>query len=586
MSRRFGLLSALVLCHCIGAPAAPLTVPTSRDDLPSRLEKEIPRLMREAEIPGLSVAVVRDGKLYWSGAFGVRDVATGAPVRRDTVFAAASLSKPVVAYIVLRLADRGTIDLDRPLSTYFTYERLSEEKRAGLITARMVLTHSTGLPNWGPDKLSLSFAPGTHFSYSGEGFVYLQKVIEKLTGMPLQDLARREVFEPLGMKHTSFVWEDAFATGDGAVVGVDDIGGAATISTDKVANAASSLLTTAEDYARFLTAVLIQGEGLKKETAAAMLSPQILVPGQLFDPASPPGDGEVAWGLGCGLERSRAAEPFWFWHWGDNGGFRNWMTGSRERRSGVVYFTNSAEGLSIAEAVSSLAVGEPQPAFGRLEEYERYNLPRRVARRELQRVFAKEGSEAGLRRFRELQAKSPEQADARLGIDLASFLSKIGKNADAYTVLQLSAAAHPGSPETQEKLGEAALGTGDYGTALAAFRKATALRPADADLRRSLQWTQAAIEAQKSPAALPAEALGRFVGNYGARHILLTEGTLYYHRDGRPSYRLLPLSADTFLLQGNGAFRLRFVTGGDGQVSKLVVLYLDGSQDESPRGSG
>lgn len=586
MNPRFAVLVVLALGHCIGALAAPPATSTDRETLSSRLEKEVPRLMREADIPGLSIAVIRDGKLYWSGAFGVRDVATGAPVHTNTIFSAASLSKPVVAYIVLRLADRGVIGLDTPLSTYLPYERLAEEKRAGLITARMVLSHSTGLPNWGGDKLSLSFAPGSHFSYSGEGFVYLQKVIEKITGTPLQDLARREVFEPLGMKYSSFIWDDSFTAGDGFVVGVGDIGDVRKISTEKEANAASSLLTTAEDYARFMTAVLIRGEGLKKETAAAMLSPQIRVPGELFDPASPSGAGEVAWGLGCGLERSRATEPFWFWHWGDNGGFRNWMTGSRERRSGVVYLTNSSEGLAIAEAVSSLAVGVPQPAFGRLVDYERYDLPRRVARRELQRVFAKEGGEAGLRRFRELHAKSPDVADARLGVDLASFLSRTGKDADAYAVLKLCVEAHPGSPQAQGKLGEAALAAGDYAPAFEAFGKAAALRPGDSDLQRNLQWTQAALEAQKSPPALSAEALSRFVGDYGPRHIRLEGGELYYQREGRARFRLLPFSADTFLLHGMGTFRLRFVAGSDGRVTKLVGLYSDGTQDEIPRSAG
>jgi len=294
----------------------------------------------------------------------------------------------------------------------------------------------------------------------------------------------------------------------------------------------------------------------------------------------------VAWGLGCGLERSRATEPFWFWHWGDNGGFRDWMTGSRERRSAVVYFTNSAEGLSIAEAVSSLAVGAAQPGFGRLEEYERYDLPRRIARKDLERTFSREGSEAGLRRYRELQAKSPEVADARLGVDLASFLDKTGKAAEAYAVVRLCAESHPASPEAQAKLGEAALDAGDYGAALSAFQKAAALRPGDSDLQRDLQWTREAIEARKRLVALPAAALRRFAGDYGPRHIRLEGGDLYYQREGRPSFRLLPMAADTFLLDGKGSFRVRFVTGGDGQVVKLVGVYSDGSTDESPRGSG
>ncbi|HEX4498022.1 MAG TPA: serine hydrolase [Thermoanaerobaculia bacterium] len=565
------------------APAS--AVNPESETLSARLEREVPELMRAGDIPGMSIVVIQDGKIYWSGALGVRDVATGALVQKDTVFSAASLSKPVVAYVALRLADRGLIDLDTPLFTYLPYDRLREEKRAGLITARMVLSHSTGLPNWGPEKLSLVSAPGERFGYSGEGFLYLQRVLEKLTGMPLQDLARKEVFEPLGMKRSSFVWESSFSTGGGAVVGVDEVGQAQTIPMDRPANAASSLLTTAEDYARFLIAVLINGQGLKKATADAMLTPQIRVSGQIFDPKSPPGTGEVAWGLGCGLERSDSKEPFWFWHWGDNGGFRNWMTVSREKRSGVVYFTNTFEGLSIAEAVSSLAVGASQPAFGRLQ-YERYDSPRRLARIDIERIFSKQGGETGLQHFRELQAKSPDVVDAKLGKDLASFLNNTGKSEAAHAVAKLSLEAHPNSIEAQENFGEAALRAGEFEVARASFAKVVTLQPDDPEIKREIQWVDEVLAAQKSPPPLSTESLRRFAGNYGARHIKLDGSALFYQREGRPSYKLLPLSGDTFFLEGLGFFRLRFVTNGEGHVTKLIGLYSDGSEDESPRTAG
>ncbi|HSN88931.1 MAG TPA: serine hydrolase domain-containing protein, partial [Thermoanaerobaculia bacterium] len=86
--------------------------------LRARLQAEIPKLMQAAGIPGLSIAVLREGKLAWSGAFGVRGGDDGGPVQPDTVFPAASLSKPVFASIVLRLTRRGVLDLDKPLWTY------------------------------------------------------------------------------------------------------------------------------------------------------------------------------------------------------------------------------------------------------------------------------------------------------------------------------------------------------------------------------------------------------------------------------------------------------------------------------------
>ena len=133
------------------------------------------------------------------------------PLDTATIFEAASLSKPVFAYLVLRLADRGEFDLDRPLLEMLEYPRVAHDERSKRITARMVLSHGTGLPNWGGERLTLQFDPGTAYGYSGEGFVFLQKAIERVTGRSLEALARREVFQPLGMTRSSFVWQERFA---------------------------------------------------------------------------------------------------------------------------------------------------------------------------------------------------------------------------------------------------------------------------------------------------------------------------------------------------------------------------------------
>ncbi len=145
---------------------------------------EITEMMRAARIPGLSLAELRDGELVRVEVIGVADAASGEPVSEATLFEAASLSTPVFATIVLRLVERGEIDLDRPLVEYLVNERI-DDPRGDRITARMVLSHRSGLPNWGGERLELAFDPGTAFNYSGEGYVYLQRVVEDLTGVSL-----------------------------------------------------------------------------------------------------------------------------------------------------------------------------------------------------------------------------------------------------------------------------------------------------------------------------------------------------------------------------------------------------------------
>ena len=148
-----------------------LSAGNARAQSASNPTARIERLMREAGIPGMSIALFgRDG-IEWKAAIGVRDAETGAPVVTTSVFEAASLSKPVVAYAVLHMVDRGEIDLDAPLWDLLPYDRLAHDERGRQITPRQVLTHTTGLPNWGDTPLEFVRDPGTAWGYSGEGFV-------------------------------------------------------------------------------------------------------------------------------------------------------------------------------------------------------------------------------------------------------------------------------------------------------------------------------------------------------------------------------------------------------------------------------
>jgi CubicO group peptidase (beta-lactamase class C family) len=127
--------------------------------------------MARARVPGLAIALVADTRLVWNGTFGWANSATGAPVTQETVFEAASLSKPVFAYAVLQLVDAGVLELDVPLVRYLPggYD-VGEDPRVAQITARHVLSHRTGFPNWRAPgtPLTINFAPGERFSYSGE----------------------------------------------------------------------------------------------------------------------------------------------------------------------------------------------------------------------------------------------------------------------------------------------------------------------------------------------------------------------------------------------------------------------------------
>src|SRR5439155_14647540 len=341
-----------------GLSAAAHHAKTSSPDLAIvQLEKDIPDLMSQANVPGLSIAVLRNGRTAWLRKFGVKNTKTKAPVTDDTVFEAASLSKPVFAYAVLKLVDQGKLGLDIPLSTYLPKPYIEGDDRLAEITARIVLSHRTGFRNWRGDgnPLTIYFTPGERFSYSGEGFIYLQRVVEQIEGKSLNNIMTQLVFTPLGMASSSYVWRADFD--ERTATGHDDDAMPQDLWKPKDAGAASTLNTTAHDYALFVAAIL-QGAGLKPATFHEMETPQIAVdpdctnctdrtPKQLSK--------NIFWGLGWGIVRNSKSETLW--HWGDNGAFKCFVVADPAHQSGMVMFTNSQNGLAIAPAIVREATG-------------------------------------------------------------------------------------------------------------------------------------------------------------------------------------------------------------------------------------
>jgi CubicO group peptidase (beta-lactamase class C family) len=534
----------------------------------AELATELPRLIQAGEIPGASMAVIRDGKVDWVGAAGVIAPGSTIPVKTNTVFRAASLTKPVFAYIVFRLADRGVIDLDAPLAGYISYPRVEHDERHKKITARRVLSHTTGLPNWawGQDHIPFQFTPGEAWGYSGEGFVYLQKAVEKLTGMNLADLARREVLDPLGMNRSRFVWDPALEGNIGDIPTGVAQGRVEPLPRESEANAAGSLVTTAEDYGKFLVA-LLEGRGLKPESREAMFTPQMQVQSKWGEPESPKQPG-VFWGLGWGLEQAKGVDTFW--HWGHEDAWRAYVVVRQDGKAGFVYFANSHEGLSIARALSALVVGEPRPSLAWFTHYEQHDDPRRVTRKAIDRAFREEGIEAGVRRYRDLHP-GHEVAEA-----LADLMTEQNRELDAIALLRAALESEPKAASLRFRLSRVLMGTGELQAALSEFESGVKLDPKHQwpDIRK---WLREGIDAK--PVTLPEEALRRLAGAYGPRTITLEGGSLHYQREGRPKYRLIPIGPTLFAVEGNGSFRVRFAEDG----SKLAVLQDDGEENESAR---
>jgi CubicO group peptidase (beta-lactamase class C family) len=321
---------------------------------------DLEQILKDGRVPGLSFALIHDGKIVETKAAGVRDTSTGTPIDSRTIFEAASLSKPVFAYAVLQLVDAGVLSLDAPLSMYVP-DYVTDDPRAASITVRNVLSHTTGLPNWRSkaNPLKTYFQPGERFSYSGEGFAWLQRVVEAITGEPLHDFMTRLVFDPLEMHQSSYVWREDFAIDYARPHDAQLAPG--NKKRPAKPRAASTLHTTASDYARFLEAVL-SGARLKLGTARQWLDPQVRLRQHCFQCLSadrPDADQHIAWSLGWGLEPDGGS----FFHWGDNDQFKAFAVGSMSDRSAVVVFTNGTNGMAIMPDVLNQLMPGDHPAF-------------------------------------------------------------------------------------------------------------------------------------------------------------------------------------------------------------------------------
>ena len=340
------------------------------ETLVAELEEQIRELMEDAKIPGVSIAIIKDAKLVWRRAFGVKDNESKAAVDTDTVFEAASMSKPVFAYAVMKLCEKGVIGLDTPLTKYTSERFIEGDSRLDLITARHVLSHTGGFQNWrSKDKpLKIHFNPGQEYRYSGEGYFYLQSVVTNLTGRvdrnqcakyeaglevcatDIDEYMKVNLLAPVGMASSGYVWNETFAKHAARpheAKGTPLEKKKPRATTAARYGAAGGLHTTPTEYAKFLIEVMDpkprDGFRLNKESLEEMVRPHVKVPN----------DPNGSWALGWAIQHNDKGNVIS--HGGHNTGFHSFAGALRERRSGYVIMSN---GDSAGEPLKELTIGE------------------------------------------------------------------------------------------------------------------------------------------------------------------------------------------------------------------------------------
>lgn len=294
--------------------------------------------MNTLDVPAISIAIIEKQEVVYRDGFGVLN---DSPMQSRTILSAQSLTKPMVAYSALQLVLSGQLDLDVPLRHYLEKSYLSDDARVDRITARHALSHATGFANWRDLEtgLEISFDPGTDYNYSGEGYCYLQTALEAITGDSLETLLK-SLFDDLAMSDSTMAVFTEKMREHPFIAQFEHLN----------TNAAFSLMTSADDYAKFMLAML---DDSNQSIVDLMLTPQQGVAGK---------DG-FYWGNGWGIEDTSSAR--YFWQWGAGMDERHLAIGSRDKQWGAVILTEGNNGTDKGLELAHKIAQQYDPEIGK-----------------------------------------------------------------------------------------------------------------------------------------------------------------------------------------------------------------------------
>lgn len=287
--------------------------------------------------------MLESGKVTSISTYGV--LRAGIPLTPRALFNVASLTKPVTAVATLRLASAGRFSLDAPLDPDWIDPDILGDPRHARLTARIVLSHQSGFPNWRwmlpLKRLAFTFDPGTRFGYSGEGYEYLRHALDHHFDSSLPHLADSILFKPLRMNETTYGWNPSadtlrFAIGhdtNGAVIHEE-------MRSTAKPNAADWLVTTIGDYSRFAEYVM-SGAGLSRAVFADMTTAHVQFVGKPNE----------AMGLGWEVMKGPPDDPIILLHTGSDEGIRTIVLLLPTSRRGLVIFTNGERGMQVVTRI-------------------------------------------------------------------------------------------------------------------------------------------------------------------------------------------------------------------------------------------
>lgn len=362
MNRILGLFLASIATAASFGQTGPK--PISSPEMRRRLDQNVPQWLKDNDVPSAAVGIIENGKVAWTAVYG--EQSPGVPATERTLYNVASLTKPISAEVILRLASRGTISLDEPLSAYWIDPDVVGNPWNKLLTPRLCLSHQTGFPNWRYQTnniLKFQWEPGTRFGYSGEGYDYVARFAEKKTGASFEELTQKYVFNPIGMKDTAYTPRPGFK---GRLAVPFDPQDEDRPTARTTWSAADLLRTTIGDYTRFVVSVM-HNKGLTRRIASERLviTRNLVTQDQKnkMCPLIRPGatDCELTAGLGLGWQAINMNGETIVDHGGTDKGVYTLAFFIPESGLGVVVFTNGENGIKVIRNIVETVY--PNPAF-------------------------------------------------------------------------------------------------------------------------------------------------------------------------------------------------------------------------------
>jgi len=325
----------------------------------AELDRNAPQWLKQYDVPSVAVAYIEDGKVAWTKIYGQQS--PGVPATSKTLYNVASLTKPISAEVILRLASAGKLSLDEQISNAWVDPDVKDNPWSKLLTPRLCLSHQTGFPNWRDQAnggLKFQWEPGTKTGYSGEGYDYVARFTETKMGIPFEILAKEYVFDPFGMKDTSYTAREWYA---GRLAVAQGPKGEVEPKTQSTWTAADLLRTTIGDYAKFVVRVMHKDGLTDKIATEQMISTRNLaVPEQLKKlcaeaKVSSSADCQGTAGMGLGWEILVLNGKTIINHSGSDWGVHTLVFFLPERQFGMVLFTNGQNGSKVIREIVSLA---------------------------------------------------------------------------------------------------------------------------------------------------------------------------------------------------------------------------------------